>query len=55
MKVRKDHKFIHFLIVTPKTLTELKDIILKFSHNRLVCSYYPSQNLTKLSKMFVAF
>lgn len=53
MRVR-DGKFIHFSVLTNKNLTELKAVILKFNHNRLICSYYPAQNLTKLSKMFIA-
>jgi hypothetical protein len=46
---------MHFVANSKKKFEDVCEIVKKWFHNKLVTSYYPPNNLTKINKIFFTF
>lgn len=46
---------MHFVVNSKKKFEDVCEIVKKWSHNKLVTSYYPPNILTKINKIFFTF
>ena len=55
LEVSLDGRFMHFVVNSKKKFEDVCEIVKKWSHNKLVTSYYPPNILTKINKIFFTF